>query len=78
MDTCQADPAENGDFQAPLQLENAQLQADGLQAQQMAAQAGLQPPPILLFGFPEALERWNTAKRRAHRDQLPLSDHLFN
>ena len=50
-------PAANGDCQAALQGENAQLQADGLQAQQMAVQAGLQPPPILLFGVPETLER---------------------
>ena len=75
MGTFQADPAENADF---LQVENAQLQADGLQAQQLAVQAGLQPPPILLFGVPEGLERWNHVKRREHRDRCPVSDHLFS
>ena len=33
---------------------------------------------LSLFGAPEGLERWNNAKRRAHRDQLPLSDSLFS
>ena len=50
MDTCQADPAENAYFQAALQSEDAQLEAGGLQAQQMVVQVGLQPPPILLSG----------------------------
>ena len=58
MDTFLADPAENVDFQAGLQAENAQLQADGLNAQQQALLAGLQPPPIVLFTVQDALEIW--------------------
>ena len=49
MDTFQADPAENADLQEALQVENAQLQSHGLQAQQLAVQAGVQPPPIVLL-----------------------------
>ena len=57
-----ADPDANADFQAALQAENAQHQVDGLNLQQQALQAGLQPPPLLLCGAPEALERGNSQK----------------
>ena len=55
MGAFQADPAENAAFQAALQVENTQLQVAGLQAQQFAAQVGLQAPPMLLFGIAEGL-----------------------
>ena len=77
MDTFLADPAENLDFQAALQAENAQLEADDLNEQLIAQQAGLQPPPIVLFKVEDGLEKWNNRRRKAHRDQFPLSDHLF-
>ena len=77
MDTFQADPPENQEFQVALQAENAQLQADGVAMQQQAVQAGLQPAPIVRCTMEEGLERWNNQKRRAHRGQFPLSDHLF-
>ena len=78
MGTFQADTEDNVDVHAALQSENAQLQVDGLNQQQLALQAGLQPPPIVLFGDEEGLDRWNNQRRRAHRDQFPLSDHLFS
>ena len=77
MDTFQADPPENQEFQVALQAESAQLQADGQAMQQQAVQAGLQLVPLVLFTLEEGLERWNNQKRRAHRGQFPLSDHLF-
>ena len=49
MDTLHPDPPENPDFQRALQAENVRLQADGLIAQQQAAQQGYQPQPIVLF-----------------------------
>ena len=78
MDTFLADPAENLDFQAALQAENAQIQVDGLNRQLLAQQAGLQPLPTGLFNVEEGRERWNNQRRRTHRDQFPLSDHLFS
>ena len=60
-----------------MQVENAGLQADGLVAQQQALQQGFQPQPIVLFIPEEGLERWNNRRRAVHRDNFPLSDHLF-
>ena len=54
MGTFLADPAENAYVQEALLAENAQLQADGLNAQLQAQQAGLPLPPIVLFAVPEA------------------------
>ena len=65
MGTFLADPAEDFDFQAGLQAENAQIQADALNQQLLAQQAGLQPPPILLFDVREGPERWNNQRRRS-------------
>ena len=76
MDTFQADPPDNQEFQLALQADNAQLQADGLAMQQQVVQAGVQLVPTILFTMEEGLERWNNQKRRAHRGQFPLSDHL--
>ena len=77
MDTFHPDPPDNPDFQQALQVENAGLQADGLAAQQQALQQGFQPQPIVLFTPEEGLERWNNRRRAVHRDNFPLSDHLF-
>ena len=77
MDTVQADPLENPEFLAALQAENAQAQADGLATQQQVVQAGVQLVPITLVTLDEGLAIWNAWRRRAHRDQFPLSDHLF-
>ena len=49
MDTFQADPPENQEFQVALQAETAQLQADGLVMQQPPGQASVQPVPLVLF-----------------------------
>ena len=59
------------------QADNSDIQADGLAIQQQVALAGVQPVQIALFTIEEGLERWNNQRRRAHRDQFPLSDHLF-
>ncbi len=48
MDTFQADPPENQEFQVALQAENAQLHADGLAMRQQVVQAGLQLVPFVL------------------------------
>jgi hypothetical protein len=77
MDTFQADPPENNEFQVALQADNAQLRADGLAMQQQVVQAGLQLVQTVLCTMEEGLERWNSQKRRAHRGHFPLSDHLF-
>ena len=53
------------------------MQADGLAMQQHAVQAGIQLAPIVLFTMEEVCEPWNNQKRRAHRGQFPLSDHLI-
>ena len=50
MDTCLTAPAANVDCQAALQAVNAQLQAEGLNAQQQQALlAGRHSPPIVLL-----------------------------
>ena len=78
MDTFQQDPTENADVLAALNAENAQLQADGIAAQQQAALIGAMLAPIVLVTLEEDLDRWNNQRRRAHRNQVPLSDHLFS
>ena len=77
MDTFHPDPPENPDFQQALQAEYAGLQADGLAAQQQAVQAVFRPPPIVHFTMKDGLERWNNRRRAVHRENFPLSDHLF-
>jgi len=77
IDTFHPDPPEHPDFQQALQVENAGLQADGLVAQQQAVQQGFQPQPIVLFTPEEGLQIWNNRRRMVHRDNFPLSDHLF-
>ena len=57
MDTFQADPPDNQEFQVAFAGRNAQLQADGLAIQQQAVQASIQPVPPVLFTMEEGLER---------------------
>ena len=77
MDTFHPDPPDNPDCQLALIADNAGMQADGLVAQQQVVQAGFRPQPIVLFAIEEGLERWNNRRRAVHRDNFPLSDHLF-
>jgi hypothetical protein len=77
MDTVHPDPPENQYFQQALQADNAGLQADGLVAQQKALQQGFQPQPIVLLTPEEGLATWTNRRRVVHRDNFPLSDHLF-
>ena len=77
MDTFPSRATRKSWFQQALQVENAGLPADGLVAQQQALQQGFQPQPIVLFTLEEGLERWNNRRRMVHRDNFPLSDHLF-
>ena len=67
----------NPDFHQALQADNAGLQADGLVAQQQVVQQGYQPQPVVLFTVAEGIEIWNNRRRVVHRDNFPLSDHLF-
>ena len=60
MDTFHPGPPENLDCQQALQVGNAGLQADGLAAQQQAAQQGFQLQPIVLFTVEEGLENGTT------------------
>ena len=53
MDTFQADPPDNQEFQVAFAGRTAQLQADGLAVQQQAVQAKDQP---VLIAF--TMERW--------------------
>ena len=45
--------------------------------QQQVVQSGVQLAQLVPFIMEEGLERWNNQKRRAHRGQFPLSNHLF-
>ena len=77
MDTFHPDTQYNPYVQPALQAENAALQVYGLAAQQQAVQQGYQPQPIVLFTVEEGLDRWNNRRRAVHKDNFPLSDHLF-
>ena len=78
MDTFLADPAENLDFQAALQAENAQLEADDLNEQLIAQQAGLQPPPIVLFKVEDGLEKMEQSEKEGASRPIPAKRSLVH